>query len=55
MKCPHCNKDIKEELIISQAARIQGRRSKRTLTSEQARRMALKMHEKQKKGDGEDD
>lgn len=29
MKCPHCGKDIKEHLIIKEAARIAGRRSKR--------------------------
>lgn len=50
MKCPHCNKDIKEELIVSEAARISGRRSKRTLTSEQARELAFKRHGK-KEGD----
>ena len=44
MKCPHCNKDIKEELVLSEAARISGRRSKRTLSTEDARELALKMH-----------
>lgn len=48
MKCPHCDKDIKEELIVSEAARIQGRRSKRKLSTEDARDMALKMHKLQK-------
>jgi hypothetical protein len=53
MKCPHCGKDIKEELIMSEAARISGRRSKRTLSPEQARNMALKMHEKHHKTEKE--
>jgi hypothetical protein len=46
MKCPHCKKDIKEELVLQEAARISGRRSKRTLSSKTARAMALKRHEK---------
>lgn len=36
MKCPHCNKDIKEEIVLQESARIMGRRSKRKLTHEQA-------------------
>ena len=48
MKCPHCNKDIKESLILQEAARIGGRRSKRKLTSEEAREMAKKSHESRK-------
>jgi|GEM_PF-1086624 hypothetical protein len=57
MKCPHCSKDIAEHLIISEAARIQGRRSKRTLSSDEARKMAFRMHDlhaKPRKGKGED-
>jgi len=29
MKCPHCNKDIRESLVLSEAARINGRRQGR--------------------------
>jgi len=29
MKCPHCNKDIAEKLVIIEAARIHGRRTSR--------------------------
>lgn len=54
MKCPHCGKDIKEGLILSESARIMGRRSRRALTSEQARDMAMKMHkDKKAKEEGE--
>ena len=42
MKCPHCNKDISEKLILEEAARIQGRKSKRKLSKEQAQAMAEK-------------
>lgn len=42
MKCPHCGKDIKEHLITQEAARIMGRRSKRTLTTKEARAMGKK-------------
>lgn len=42
MKCPHCSKDIKESLIIDEAARINGRKSKRILTPEDATKMAEK-------------
>lgn len=42
MKCPHCSKDIKESIITQEAARIQGRKSKRQLTPEQAKDMADK-------------
>ena len=55
MKCPHCKKDIKEELVLQESARIMGRRSKRKLTPEQAREMALKMHEKHHKGEEADE
>jgi len=40
MKCPHCSKDIPEKLIIQEAARISGRKSKRQLTTDQAKKMA---------------
>jgi len=29
MKCPHCEKDIKEKLVTAEAARIMGRRTSR--------------------------
>lgn len=48
MKCPHCGKDIKEIIITQEAARIMGRRSKRSLSTEQAREMAQKSHEARK-------
>jgi hypothetical protein len=31
VKCPHCHKDIKEALVIQEAARILARRQKRAL------------------------
>jgi len=52
MKCPHCNKEIKNEVVISEAARIQGRLSKRKLTSEQAKEMVMKRWAT-KRGDGD--
>lgn len=55
MKCPHCNKDIKEHLITQEAARIMGRRSKRTLTTEDAREMALKSAEVRQQNKEEND
>ena len=42
MKCPHCEKDIKEHLITQEAARIMGRRSKRNLSTKDARAMGKK-------------
>jgi DNA-binding CsgD family transcriptional regulator len=45
MKCPHCNTDIAEQLIISEAARIQGRRSRRELSREDAQAMAARGNE----------
>jgi len=42
MKCPHCSKDIAEKVITQEAARIQGRKGRRTLTTEQARATAMK-------------
>lgn len=49
MKCPHCGKEIKEYLITREAARVMGRRSKRKLTTEEARAMAEKSHEARRK------
>lgn len=40
MKCPHCGQDITEKLIISEAAKIQRRKAKKKLTSEEARKIA---------------
>lgn len=40
MKCPHCGKDIPERLIVSEAARVQRRKSVKKLSSEDARKMA---------------
>ena len=42
MKCPHCNKDISEKLVLEEAARIHGRKSRRNLSKEQAQAMAEK-------------
>ena len=42
MKCPHCGKDIKENIITQEAARIMGRRSKRKLSHEEAKEMGKK-------------
>ena len=40
MKCPHCNKDIREALVVSEAARINRRKAKKKLSSEEAKRIA---------------
>jgi len=40
MKCPHCKKDIREALIVSEAARINRRKAKKTLSPEEAKKMA---------------
>lgn len=40
MKCPHCGKDIPERLITSESARIHRRKSKKTLSQEEAKRIA---------------
>lgn len=42
MKCPHCKKDIPEKLITSEAARVHRRKAKKSLSSEDARKMAEK-------------
>lgn len=42
MKCLHCGKDIKEDLITQEAARIMGRRSKRHLSKKEASTMGKK-------------
>lgn len=44
MKCPHCSMDIKEALIMAEAARINGRKGVRKLDPEQARQLAEKSH-----------
>lgn len=54
MKCPHCSKDIAENLVLQESARIQGRKSKRTLTSEQSREMLGKRWCKKDKEDKDD-
>lgn len=46
MKCPHCNKDIEDALLARHLASKGGKKSKRTLTPEQARNMVLKRIEK---------
>lgn len=53
MKCPHCGKDIAESLIISEAAKIQRRKAKKKLSSEQAREMARKRWEKKEEQEGD--
>jgi uncharacterized protein (UPF0212 family) len=40
MKCPHCGKDIPERLVVSEAARVHRRKGKKTLTTEEAQRIA---------------
>ena len=35
MRCPHCSRDIKESLILSWAASILGKRSRRKITRKQ--------------------
>lgn len=55
MKCPHCSKDIAEAIIIQEAGRIQGRKSKRTLTPEQARDLAEKRWGKKEEGSNDAD
>lgn len=42
MNCPHCNKEIPEADILSLAASIQGKRSKRKLSKKDARAMQAK-------------
>jgi len=42
MKCPHCSKDIAESIIMQEASRINGRKSKRVLTKEEATNMSEK-------------
>jgi len=54
MKCPHCSKDIKDELVLQAAAAINGRRSKRKLTSEQASAMGRKRWAKKEDTDAKD-
>ena len=49
MKCPHCKKDIKEDLIVSEAARIHRRKAVKTLSPEEAKKMAETRWKKEKK------
>ena len=42
MKCPYCKKHIDEELLKKAIASINGKKSKRTLTPEQAKAMVAK-------------
>lgn len=55
MKCPHCSKDIPEKLIIQEAARISGRKSKRQLTPDQAKKMANSRWKPGKKNENEEE
>lgn len=48
MKCPHCGKDIPERLVVSEAARVQRRKAKKSLSSEDAKKMADARWEKSK-------
>lgn len=45
MKCPHCGKMIDDALISKHLASKGGRKSKRTLTKEQAQEMVRKREE----------
>lgn len=45
MKCPHCGKDIPDKLVVETAASINGRRSRRALAPEEARRLAELSHQ----------
>jgi len=40
MKCPHCGKDISDQLVAHHLASKGGKKSKRTLTKQQATEMA---------------
>lgn len=42
MKCPHCQKDISEALVVSEAAKILHKRSSRRLSPDEARAMQAK-------------
>ena len=42
MKCPHCNRDIADGLVLSQAARIMAKRRVHKITPDEAREMQLK-------------
>lgn len=37
MKCPHCSKDIAEKVVLEEASRIMGRRSKRKLSPKEVK------------------
>jgi len=49
MNCPHCKQFIENALTLTGAAQINGRKSKRTLTPEQARNMQRKSAETRRK------
>lgn len=53
MKCPHCGKDIPERLILSESAKIHRRKAKKTLSSDEARKMAQARWEKKEEEDGQ--
>lgn len=46
MKCPHCNNDISDEQTQKYSASLAGRKSKRSLTPEQARELVNKRWKK---------
>lgn len=48
MICPHCGKEIDHKMIARHFASIGGRKSKRKLTSEEAKRMVA-IREKNRK------
>jgi len=52
MQCPKCNADLPDELIVSEAGKINGRKSRRLLKSEEARRMQKKSVKAYKKNRG---
>lgn len=39
MKCPHCHKTIDNALLASELGKVGGKKSRRTLTREQAQMM----------------
>lgn len=51
MLCPHCNKEIQDAAVTKAAAAIAGRKSRRTLTAEQAREMVRRREDRRKDTD----
>jgi len=49
MYCPECNKEIDDKIIMSYVATINGRKSRRILTPEDAKRMVAIREEKRRK------